>query len=561
MSGSDVSEYEWIVIFGGFIAFFAAFGIGANDVANAYATSVGSKALTIMQACFLAVIFEFLGAFLAGGQVAKTIRKGIAEVDCFEGEPEVLMYGNLMVILAVSVWLIFATKYEMPVSTTHSCIGGVIGMTIVAKGSGCVVWFKEGDEDNLYLPKGVVAIVLSWIFSPVLSGMFAALLYFLIRKFILRASNSFQKAKVFYPLLVFVAVMLNVFFIISKGIDKRICKKSKEAGFLCKEEDGKPLGKVDPGAAMWLSVVVAVGTAILCFPLYTYIKNRVETRMANPGACSSTSSSTSTSSSKDAAAAAVETGEGKAGPQAMGDKIKNALMYSLKADVHAAASGDASTAAVHANAEKFDRATEMYFEYIQIFTAIVDSFAHGANDVANAMGPFMAIYAINKTGKVTSSATAAEDDAQWILALGGIGIGVGLCLYGYQIIRAIGVKLAVITPPRGVSIELGSATVIIMGSYLGLPLSTTHCQVGATTGVALLEGTGGVNYWVLGKAVVGWVITLIVVGFTSGLLVAQGIHAPLAEGPTRVLLNEDCPSWATGHGWRILNGTNHEYPF
>merc|ERR1711998_693985 len=181
-------------------------------------------------------------------------------------------------------------------------------------------------------------------------------------------------------------------------------------------------------------------------------------------------------------------------------------------------------AAVHANAEKFDTATELTFEYIQIFTAIVDSFAHGANDVANAMGPFMAINAIYKSGKVEKKTGEGEDDGLWILALGGIGIGVGLCLYGYQIIRAIGVKLAVITPPRGVCIELGSATVIIFGSYLGLPFSTTHCQVGATTGVALLEGKKGINGWVLFKTVIGWIITLVVVGFTTGILLAQGIN-------------------------------------
>eukprot|EP00965_Chrysotila_dentata_P155500 5138089-Pleurochrysis_carterae.AAC.1 len=163
---------------------------------------------------------------------------------------------------------------------------------------------------------------------------------------------------------------------------------------------------------------------------------------------------------------------------------------------------------------------EAVFRYIQVFTAICDSFAHGANDVANAMGPFMAIYVIYDTGKVSKKADVG-DDAYWILALGGAGIGIGLLLYGYKIMRAIGVKLAVITPSRGFSIELGAAIVIIIGSYLGLPLSTTHCQVGATTGVALLEGANGINKWVLGKTCVGWVITLIVVGFSTGLLMAQ----------------------------------------
>merc|ERR1719198_756751 len=141
------------------------------------------------------------------------------------------------------------------------------------------------------------------------------------------------------------------------------------------------------------------------------------------------------------------------------------------------------------------------------------------------MGPFMAINAIYKSGEVSKKSDEGEDDGLWILALG--------------------VKLAVITPPRGVSIELGSAVVIIFGSYLGLPLSTTHCQVGATTGVALLEGSAGVNKWVLGKTVVGWVITLVVVGVTTGILLAQGINSPLTEGKEQLLLRENCPTWAT----------------
>lgn len=164
------------------------------------------------------------------------------------------------------------------------------------------------------------------------------------------------------------------------------------------------------------------------------------------------------------------------------------------------------------------------------------------------MGPFMAIYSIYKLGEVSKKVDMGND-AYWILSIGGAGIGLGLLLYGYKIMRAIGVKLAVITPSRGFAIELGAAIVIIIGSYLGLPLSTTHCQVGATTGVALLEGRKGLNYWVLMKTVLGWIITLVVVGFTSGALVAQGIGSPISGAPTDVgsiqerFLSEECPAF------------------
>ena len=172
------------------------------------------------------------------------------------------------------------------------------------------------------------------------------------------------------------------------------------------------------------------------------------------------------------------------------------VMTSLNKDPHEAIATDAKGAAIHDHAEKFDPKTEAVFRYIQIFTAICDSFAHGANDVANAMGPFMGIYAIYQSGTVGKKVDTG-DDGIWILFLGGISISLGLLLYGYKIMRAIGVKLAVITPSRGFAIELGAAIVIIMGSYLGLPLSTTHCQVG---GVALLEGGKGLNGFVLPSA-------------------------------------------------------------
>merc|ERR1712083_181163 len=224
------------------------------------------------------------------------------------------------------------------------------------------------------------------------------------------------------------------------------------------------------------------------------------------------------------------------------EKAMDTILTSVNADPHASLEEDVIVTAIHENAEKFDAKTEAVFRYIQIFTAICDSFAHGANDVANAMGPFMAIYSIYKVGGVSKKVNMG-DDAYWILAI----VGVGLLLYGYKIMRAIGVKLAVITPSRGFAIELGAAIVIIIGSYLGLPLSTTHCQVGATTGVALLEGPKGTNKIVLLKCVVGWIITLIVVGFSTAALVAQGIFSPISGSPTDLgsiqgrFLSEECP--------------------
>merc|ERR1719453_552152 len=235
---------------------------------------------------------------------------------------------------------------------------------------------------------------------------------------------------------------------------------------------------------------------------------------------------------------------GEAAPATMGAKLMKSIMTSLNTDPHAAVGVDARTTEVHKNAERFDKNAEAFFTYLQIFSAIFDAFAHGANDVANAVGPFATIYVVYKTGVVSSKADMGND-AYWILGLGGIGIGVGLLLYGYQILRAIGVKLAVITPSRGFCIEMGSSLVVILGAQYGWPLSTTHCQVGATCGVALLEGgLKGINGWVLAKTAFGWVITCVVVGIMAGLMFSLGAYAPSVH--TRPISFDNCLPFING---------------
>ena len=210
-----MDSYLWIVITGGIFSFFAAMGIGANDVANAYATSVGSKALTMKQAVGLAVIFESAGAILMGSHVSQTIRKDIADYHCFEQQPELLMYGCMYVALCVGLWLFAASYLEMPVSATHSCVGGMIGMTLALRGTECVIWISE--KETFPYIGGVGGIALSWIISPFFSALIASSIYYTTRANVLRHNFSTKRIYYFYPILIGSTMTINTFFIILKN--------------------------------------------------------------------------------------------------------------------------------------------------------------------------------------------------------------------------------------------------------------------------------------------------------------------------------------------------------
>ena len=209
-------DYQWMVGVGATLSFFTAYGIGANDLANAFASSVGSRALTIPQACLIAAIFEFAGAVGLGSIVTDTIRSGIVNYKYFTKQPEIYMLGMLCVIGATGLWLLLATLLEMPVSTTHSCVGGVIGFGICAGGVNSVVWYKVGKAGEFPVG-GVSGIFISWVFSPVASGILAAAFFWIARTTTLRQKNSFAISFWTYPAWIFVALWLNLLFILLKG--------------------------------------------------------------------------------------------------------------------------------------------------------------------------------------------------------------------------------------------------------------------------------------------------------------------------------------------------------
>lgn len=383
----------------------------------------------------------------------------------------------------------------------------MMGMSIAGRGANAVFWATP--SSTFPFVKGFGSVALSWLFSPILSGIASMALFWLLRKFVLRSSNPFDRSVIVYPACVALCVTIITWFMLVKGI--------KSVNITDSVGDGGVIG---------ISFGVGVGVALLCIPLYMTCKKRIIDGkfVAKATAIEEADANAAAGKTTLAEKADVEA------PTTMTGKFMNAIATSLNNDPHESVGRDAKTTAIHRNAEKFDKNAEAFFTYLQIFSAIFDSVAHGANDVANAVGPFATIYIVYTSGVVSSKADMG-DNRYWILGLGGLGIGVGLLLYGYKIMRAIGVKLAVVTPVRGFCIEMGSSIIVIIGSYLGLPLSTTHCQVGATTGVALLEGFKGCNPTVILKTAIGALVTCFCVGIMSGLLFSIGAYAPMAKYP------------------------------
>ena len=413
----------------------------------------------------------------------------------------------MWVVFSVGAWLFIASYLEMPVSTTHSCIGGMIGMTWALKGYNCVQWYIP--LQTFPWIGGVISIVISWFISPIFSAMIAMIIYGITRHFILRPRFETKRIYFIYPILIGSTITLNTFFIIYKGAK------------------GLGLDKIPIDIVIYISVGSGVGVAILIIPvlpkLHKYIKNKysyLQTKFNTnygiqfintdyPNNTSTTNNSNTNNTNTN---------------------ITNITNYTNNiSNISNISNAEYDRIEViHDKAEKFDIRTEEFFKFLQVFTAICGSFSHGANDVANAIGPFAAIYTIYQTNNIREN-SVMENNAYWMLSAGGVGISLGLLIYGYKIIYAMGTKLCKITPSRGTIISLSSATIIIIGSRLKIPLSTTHCQVGAIVGIGLLEDiktASGINKRLLFKTAFGWIITCGIVGIMTAGLVLQGVYSP-----------------------------------
>ncbi len=401
-----ISQYGFLLLaMACLFGFFMAYGVGANDVANAMGTSVGARAITIKQAIIIAMIFEFAGAYLAGGEVTSTIRSGIINVETagFDQNPELLVYGMLSSLLAAGTWLLLASWKGWPVSTTHSIIGAIIGFAVVGISADSVMWGQVG------------SIVASWVISPLFSGTIAFGIFMSVQYLVLDTDDPFANAKKYIPLYIFLVGFMISMVTLVKGLS--------HVGL-----------EVTFAESAIYAFVIGLITMAIGFYLIRDIKEDKE-----------------------------------------------------------------------ASDERGYDSLERLFGILMIFTACSMAFAHGSNDVANAIGPLAAINGVIQSGGVFETQSALP---VWILFLGGGGIVVGLATLGYKVIATIGRNITELTPSRGFAAEIAAATTVVIASGTGIPVSTTHTLVGAVLGVGVARGMKALNLAVVGRIFLSWIITI-----------------------------------------------------
>lgn len=381
------------------ISFYTSFMGGANDFANAFGTSIGSRAITLKQAVIIAIFAELIGAVLVGANVTNTIRKGIVDPAHFDAEPMILALGLLAALVGSGFFLTIATLFGLPVSTTHAIVGAVIGFGMVVLGFEAIRWGNVGN------------IAMSWVISPIGGGIASYTVFRIIRRTIFEKKNPVEAASRMVPIFVGITLTVISLAMLYKGL------KNLHLDF--------PLSQALP-------------IALLIGLTGVYIARRMMPRS---------------------------------------DDRHRRLQLVI---------------------------VESSFRYLQVLTAGYIAFAHGANDVANSIGPLAGIWSIYHERSVTLQSEVPV----WILLLGGIGIVLGLAVFGKRVIETVGKKITSITFSRGFSAEFSAATVVLVFAKLGMPVSTTHTLVGAVIGVGMARGIGAIDLRVVWKILTSWVVTI-----------------------------------------------------
>ena len=438
--------------------FYMAWNIGANDVSNAMGTSVGSGALTLFKAVIIAGILEFCGAFFLGGNVSKTMQQGIVNPEIFAHQPQILLYGMLSALVSTALWLQVASYFGWPVSTTHAIIGALLGFGAVVGGVHAVHWGEVG------------RIAMSWVISPALSGLFAYMIFSTLQRKVLFAMNPIAATRKLIPILVFIVLVVFTMSVLMNGLGSFHIQLSGLETLL--------IGCVIGGIGAFISFLVlkklsfpqkqmvSANTSQQVFSLNKAVRHLKRVKLSSKGERREEISRIL----RDVEDYAEEVRE-------------HSNLYTASSDY---------------------KIVEKMFASLKIMSAAYVAFAHGANDVANAIGPVAAALEIIRKGGVTMTSHVPA----WLLAMGGIGIVVGLATWGWRVMETIGRKITELTPTRGFSAEFGAAVTILIASKFGLPISTTHCIVGAVLGVGLARGISALNLRVLRDIVLSWIITI-----------------------------------------------------
>nr|WP_224095089.1 inorganic phosphate transporter [Nostoc sp. MS1] len=402
-----------ILVIVALLAFYVAWNLGANDVANAMGTSVGSKAITLRQAIIIAGVLEFSGAVLFGNEVTETLATKVANPELFAATPQILVIGMMTVLISCGVWLQIATSRGLPVSSSHAVVGAIAGFSWVALGIGAIDWSSIG------------LITIGWILTPVISGAIAALFYSLIKHWILEQPNQISQLKEWIPWLS--AVLLGVFGVI-----------------------------VLPS---------------LTQPLTDYLINQLGINIPPHDI-------------------PLVTGT----LAAVGLSFISWRQLEKRQELIISPSSPSSPTPI-----------ESLFARYQVLSACFVAFAHGSNDVGNAIAPLAAIVYINQTGQVPSDGITVP---LWILILGGAGIVGGLAVWGEKVIATIGENIIALQPSSGFCAELATATTILLASRMGLPVSTSHALVGGVVGVGLVQSLSSVKFQTLQGIATAWLVTV-----------------------------------------------------
>lgn len=437
---------------------YMAWNIGANDVANAMGTSVGSGALTLRQAVLIAAVLEFSGAFFFGQHVSETIQSGIIQSDIFSDAPRLLVYGMIGALIATGLWLQVASYFGWPVSTTHGIVGGVIGFGAIIGGAEAIYWDSVG------------FIVASWIISPLFGGVLSYIIFTYLRRHVLYTVDPVGATKKLAPVVIFVVITTLSMIMIYSGLKNLNLQYSfLEAvglslilGGFCALIGNFFIQKLEP------SVVQTT------HPYSSEVANELDKAKRNMQQ-----------------ALAASRGEARYRLSSVLEEVEG-ISLTLK-----------ETAPLRSISTEY-KMVEKIFGYFQILSACMMAFAHGANDVANAIGPVSAAYAIIVTGVVQSTIQVPT----WALAMGGFGIVIGLATWGWRVIETIGKKITELTPTRGFAAEFGAAATILIASRLGLPISTTHTLVGSVIGVGMARGIEALDLSMTRDIVISWIVTV-----------------------------------------------------